>query len=166
MLAGAITACKPAAPCPPGTRLVGDPPPNGSETTCMKTVDGQDFTTADWKGKVVLVDFWAVWCGPCVASLPHVIEQYNKYHDQGLEIVGIDNDMKADVVTKFTTSHKMPWPQLFAPSEDSKNRFSPNTLQYGIEGIPTMFIIDKKGNCRSVEAREKMDDLIPKLLAE
>jgi antitoxin component YwqK of YwqJK toxin-antitoxin module len=42
MLAGAITACKPAAPCPPGTRLVGDPPPNGSETTCMKTVDGQD----------------------------------------------------------------------------------------------------------------------------
>jgi thiol-disulfide isomerase/thioredoxin len=131
-----------------------------------KTVDGKDFSTADLSGKVVLVDFWATWCGPCRASLPHVKETYAKYHDKGLEIVGVSNDYDIKALQKFTPENNMPWTQLFDPAAAANQQWNPVTLSNGIHGIPTMFLIDKKGILRSITAREDMDDLIPKLLAE
>ena len=131
-----------------------------------KTVEGKDFTTADLKGKVVLVDFWATWCGPCKAGLPHVVETYNKYHDQGLEIVGISNDYSAKALTDFTPKNGMPWTQLFDADAAANHKWNPLSDEYGVNGIPCMFLIDKKGVLRSVTARADMDTLIPKLLAE
>jgi thiol-disulfide isomerase/thioredoxin len=131
-----------------------------------KTVDGKDFSTAAWKGKVVLVDFWATWCGPCVAELPRVQKIYTDYHAKGLEILGVSNDFDAKALTDFTAKEKMPWPQLFDATAAAGHQWNPVTLGYGINGIPTMFLIDKKGVCRSVDAREKMEEMIPKLLAE
>jgi thiol-disulfide isomerase/thioredoxin len=131
-----------------------------------KTVEGKDFTTADWKGKVVLVDFWATWCGPCKAGLPHVKDIYNQYHDKGLELVGVSNDYDAKDLEDFTPKNNMPWPQLFDPNAAADHQWNPITLNNGIHGIPTMFLIDKKGILRSITARQDMDDLIPKLLAE
>ena len=142
--------------------LVGKP-----LTVTGKTADGKDFTTADWKGKVTLVDFWATWCGPCRAELPHVEKMYADYHDKGLEIVGVSNDYTADALKQFVAADpKMPWPQLFDPSAAAEHQWNPTTLGYGINGIPTMFLIDKQGVCRTVQAREDMDTLVPKLLAE
>ena len=129
--------------------------------------DGTKFTTADWKGKVILVDFWATWCGPCLGELPHVKKMYAAYHEKGLEILGVSNDMSAEALTKFLSDKPdMPWPQLFDPAAAAKQQWNPITTGFGINGIPTMFLIDKKGVLRSVTARENMDDLIPKLLAE
>jgi thiol-disulfide isomerase/thioredoxin len=130
-------------------------------------VDGGKFTTGDWKGKVVLVDFWATWCGPCLGEIPHVKEMYDKYHTKGLEIVGVSNDQSAEALTKFMADHpELPWPQLFDGPAAAKQQWNPITTGFGINGIPTMFLIDKKGVLRTVSARENMDDLIPKLLAE
>jgi thiol-disulfide isomerase/thioredoxin len=130
-------------------------------------LDGKPFTTADWKGKVILVDFWATWCGPCREELPRVEKMYSDYHAKGLEVLGVSNDMSADDLTKFVADNKaMPWPQLFDAAAAAQQQWNPITTGYGINGIPTMFLIDKKGVCRSVTAREKMEDLIPKLLAE
>ncbi len=132
-----------------------------------KTGDGKDFTTADWKGKVVLVDFWATWCGPCVAGLPHVKDLYSKYHAQGLEVVGVSSDYSLDAMEKFVARHDMPWPDLFDPSVDAAHKFHKVALDNHVYGIPTAFLIDKKGILRGVTVGPMtMDDLIAKLLAE
>ena len=128
--------------------------------------DGKPFTTADWKGKVILVDFWAVWCGPCKAELPRVKKVYADYHDKGLEVLGVDNDETAHAVTAFTAADDMPWPQLFDAQAAARRKWNPITTGFGINGIPVMFLIDKKGVCRSVEAREDFEKLIPQMLAE
>jgi thiol-disulfide isomerase/thioredoxin len=126
--------------------------------------DGKQFTTANWKGKVILVDFWATWCGPCRAELPRVKKAYADFHGKGLELLGVSCDNDADSLSKFLAENKdMPWPQLF----DAKNPgWHALAKSYGIEGIPTMFLIDKKGIVRTVEARENFEELIPKMLSE
>ena len=135
-------------------------------TVAATTVDGKPFTSADYKGKVVLVDFWATWCGPCVAGLPEVKELYAKYHDKGLEIVGVSNDYSPEKLKSFTAKNDMPWVQLYDAAAGADHQWNPVTLGYGIHGIPTLFLIDKKGVLRTVEARSTMVEEIPKLLAE
>jgi thiol-disulfide isomerase/thioredoxin len=122
------------------------------------SLDGQNFSTEQWKGKVVLVDFWATWCGPCLQELPRVKKAYAEWHDKGLEVLGVSCDEKGKDLSEFLKKNPdMPWPQLFDP-ELAK--------VYGVRGIPTMFLIDKQGIVRSVKAREDFEQQIPKLLDE
>jgi thiol-disulfide isomerase/thioredoxin len=123
-----------------------------------------NFTTADWKGKVILVDFWATWCSPCKEELPRVKKMYSDYHAKGLEVLGVSCDNSGDDLKKFLAADPdMPWPQLF---DEKTAGWHPLATSYGITGIPTMFLIDRQGILRTVDARSQMEDLIPKLLAE
>ena len=130
-----------------------------------RTSTGKKFSVADWKGKVVLVDCWATWCGPCNAEIPHVKEVYAKYHPKGLEIVGIDCDADDDTVNTFTKQKDMPWTQLREESQ-TDDPWHPLAKQWGVAGIPTMFLIDKKGVLRYIDARDDTAEKVAKLLAE
>ena len=115
----------------------------------FKSTEDQDIDLAAMKGKVVLVDFWATWCGPCVAELPNVQKTYDKYHDKGFEIIGISLDQDKDKLTKFVENKKMPWPQYF----DGKGWGNEISTGFGITGIPATFLVGKDGKVAATDLR-------------
>ncbi|HEY6227582.1 MAG TPA: redoxin domain-containing protein [Verrucomicrobiae bacterium] len=127
-----------------------------------KAVDDREVDIAKLKGKVVLIDFWATWCGPCVAELPNVKKAYDELHDQGFEIVGVSFDEDCDALKKFVAKNKMAWPQ-FCDGGGWNNAINKD---FGIHAIPAMYLIDKKGVLRDMNARGGLEDKVRALLKE
>jgi thiol-disulfide isomerase/thioredoxin len=128
-----------------------------------KTVDGKDFDWAAYsKGKVILVDFWATWCGPCIGELPNVKKNYDKYHEKGFDIVGISLDTDRKKLEEFLEKEGTKWATLF---EDGAGWKHPVATYYGIQGIPTVILVDQKGKVVSLNARgPELGKLLEKLL--
>jgi thiol-disulfide isomerase/thioredoxin len=126
-------------------------------------LNGQPFDQKSLAGKVVLVDFWATWCGPCVAEIPNVLEQYEKYHAKGFEVIGISLDQDRGALEKFVADQKVPWPILFEESEGDGWQH-PLATYYGISGIPTVILLGRDGNVITLNARgERLGEELAKL---
>jgi thiol-disulfide isomerase/thioredoxin len=128
------------------------------------TLKGKSFKMKDLRGKVVMVDFWATWCPPCRAEIPHVADLYQQFHDQGFEIIGVSSDNDRVALSSFLKEHtEMPWQELFSAG----NGWHPLTKKFGIASIPRMLLVDRSGNLRMMaQSSEAFKELIPKLLAE
>lgn len=142
----------------------GGAPPNVGEPVSLKfnAVKGGKVDLETLKGKVVLIDFWATWCPPCVKEVPNVVAAYEKLHDKGFEIVGISLDQNKAALTKFTKEHKMTWPQYF----DGKGWENDMSRRFGIQSIPAMWLLNKKGMLVSTEVRGKLEEMVEKELNE
>lgn len=151
--------------------------------------NGGDISVESLKGKVVLLDFWAIWCGPCIATFPHLREWNEEYHDQGLQIVGVtryygyqwDEETEKAVrgqdtevapedeyvaITNFLKSHDLEHPSFVTPKETEMQK------AFGVTGIPHAVLIDRQGNIRMIKVgsgpanAKAIHEMIKELIAE
>lgn len=123
-------------------------------------VDGREVDLAKMRGKVVLIDFWATWCGPCVAELPNVLKAYQELHPKGFEIVGISLDSDKAKLEKFVKDKGMEWPQFF----DGKGWKNEISSGFDIHSIPAMWLVNKEGMVVDTAARGGLEEKVAKLL--
>ena len=121
----------------------------------MSDMDGKNVRLSNWvgKGKYVLVDFWASWCGPCRQEMPNVVEAYRKYKSKNFEIVGVSFDERKGAWTAAVKQLGMTWPQM----SDLRGWQSAAASVYGINSIPANVLLDPKGKIVAVDLRG--DDL-------
>jgi len=178
-LVSAVEAQEPAALPVLVTRLEASPSPRVRELGAQRrrvllalerpldlkftAIDGREIDTAHWRGKVVLVDFWATWCVPCIEAIPKLKTLYARYHVHGLEIVNISVDrMEArPALEKLVAKLEIPWPQFF----DGKAHATEYAVRYGVQPIPHVLLAGPDGKIVAVNPTpEKLEAEIKRLL--
>ncbi len=129
------------------------------------TDKGQKLDLTAYKGKVLLIDFWATWCGPCQKSMPFLNSLRNQHQREGFEVVAINVDEDSEIAREFLQAHPVDYPMAFDPKGECP-------AQFNVEAMPSSFFIDKTGKVRKVHLGYRDDDqaaigkLVSTLLAE
>jgi thiol-disulfide isomerase/thioredoxin len=140
---------------------VGKPAPDTESTN----LDGKTVKIPDYKGKVVVLDFWATWCGPCRGMIPHERELVKKNEGKPFVFISVSADAKKETLKDFLAKEEMPWVHWWSGTGGI-------TEKWGIAAFPTLYIIDAKGVIRSKivgggpENEAKIDDMVSKLIKE
>jgi peroxiredoxin len=143
----------------PFAQEIGKPAPD----IRLKNTSGETVSLASLKGKVVLLDFWASWCGPCRAANKHLAKLYKKYKEKGFEIYSVSVDGDAESWKKAIKKDKITWLQVNDPGDWA----SPTATSWGIAALPTTFVIDKKGVLTDYDLEGKqLEKKIIELLAK
>ncbi len=145
------------------TSIFGDNSSQASDFT-VKDLKGREISLSNYSGKVVFLNFWATWCGPCKAEIPDFIEAYKQYKDKGMEIIGISVDrISPKSVLKFTEKYKINYPVVMSTVKIIKD-YEPGPY------VPTTIIIDQEGKIRhrhiGYMSKEKLEGYFLKLTEE
>jgi thiol-disulfide isomerase/thioredoxin len=137
------------------------------ELEFTEATKGTSITMASLKGKVVVIDFWATWCGPCIAEMPKMKKLYAEYKDKGVEFIGVSLDQPKekgglDKLKEYVAKNGIEWPQYYQGNY-WQSEFSSS---WEVHAIPCVFLIDADGNLASTQARGKLEQLIPEYLAK
>ncbi len=125
--------------------------------------EGKKIDLAKYRGKVVLIDFWAAWCAPCRQEMPNVIRTYKDLKKKGFEVIGVSLDEDRAKFDKFIRDNKMDWPQIY----DGKGWATAAAKSYAVNAIPATFLVDRKGVLRYRNVRgPKLREAVEALLAE
>ena len=120
---------------------------NKAPNFSLKSMNDSIYVLEDLKGKVVLINFWATWCGPCRMEIPDFNDLYDKYKDQGLEILGISISDTKEQLSNFLKAYKINYPVLYGSSNDIQKVL----LDYGgVYSVPMSFLIDTDNNIKRV----------------
>jgi thiol-disulfide isomerase/thioredoxin len=157
------------APAPPGgagrpAQPAGPKVNSPAPETVSQDLDGKEVKLSDLKGKVVVLDFWATWCGPCRNMIPHTAKLHEKMKGKPLVIVSVSSDSQKEALTNFLKTTKMPWTHWW----DGQRKLS---ALYGISGIPTVYVVDHKGIIRHHQVgfggnSHDLDTMVEKLVKE
>jgi len=125
--------------------------------------DGKRIALRDFRGKVVLLDFWATWCAPCRREIPNVLGIYRDFHGKGFEIIGISLDQDKSKLKEYLKANGITWPQVF----DGKGWDNSIGRMYGIMSIPTTYLLDREGRIRYKNVRgESLRKAVAELIGE
>jgi peroxiredoxin len=138
--------------------LIDEPAPEIN----VNDTKGATISLSDLKGKVVLIDFWATFCPPCIAELPNIKQLYSEYHDKGFEIVGISLDEDESIVARFAEQSGMTWPMIVNQQDVEALR-----KKYHVEKIPSLYIVNRKGQVHQYDVKgSHLRKTIEALIAE
>ncbi|APU11150.1 hypothetical protein A5M85_12930 [Cellulophaga lytica] len=137
----------------------GSPVPSIQTTA---TLSGKEFNINSLKGKYVLIDFWGIWCGPCVAEMPHV-KEFQEKHKDNLVVLGINSGDTKEKIEAFTAKNGYNWQQLLSDKANTTDNF---VNRFNVQGFPTKFIIDRRGKIvkRFVGGGEEAFEMLDELL--
>jgi peroxiredoxin len=127
----------------------------------MNNPEGKTISLSDFKGKIILVDFWAAWCKPCRMENPNVVKLYKRFKDKGFEILGVSLDRDREAWVEAIKEDGLTWPQV----SDLMFWSSPVVKQYGFQGIPYTVLVDREGkilakNLRGEELERKLEEIL------
>lgn len=172
---GPIDEAVPASPAAPanGDTAVkkSEYPPIASAvaTAEIKNLDGTAFTVNDKKGKVVLLNLWATWCGPCRAEMPALVRMQDKHGAQGFEVIGLNtDDEEVEKINAFAVTMKLNYPLAWADTGLQSSLLKISKFP----GIPQSFLLDREGNLRgvfrgaNVADIAKMEETVAKVMSE
>jgi thiol-disulfide isomerase/thioredoxin len=139
--------------------LEGKSPPALQVESWLNT-DGKALDLASLKGKVVVLDFWGTWCGPCRAAMPHLKELYAKHKEDGLVVIGVHTTNQGDEMPDYVKEESLPWPVAVDVEKKTVSAFH-------VDSYPDYYVIDRSGNLRVADlANSELDRVVETLLKE